>query len=105
MSDKVKQFPIVPRSRELALELVHFDRKQPCSHTQCTYRLRDGEAEVECGGCGTRLDPMFVLKQLAIADSLWKRRQEAAAKTAKEYEQRRRTTCQHCGKMTRIRGL
>lgn len=105
MSDKIRQLPVVPRSRDVAIELVYHDPKQPCSHTRCSYRIRDGEAEVECGGCGTRLDPMFVLKQLAMEDSLWRQRREAAAQIAKEREQRVRTKCQHCGQMTRIRGL
>ena len=105
MNDKVKQLPVAHRSREQAIELVHYDPKQHCNHIFVSYRIRDGEADVECGGCGTRLDPMFVLKQLARQDSLYSRRQEAAVQTAKELEKRKRTTCDHCGKMTRIRGL
>ena len=105
MDDKIKRLPVVHRDRDVAIELVHYDPKQPCSHMGCTYRIREGEAEVECGGCGTRLDPMFVLRQLAYEDSMWKRRQEAAVRTAKELEQRVRTKCQHCGEMTRIKGL
>lgn len=103
--DKVKRFPVKPRTRELALELVHYDPTAPCSHQRCPYRIKEGEAEVVCGGCGVRLDPMFVLKQLAFQDSIWKQRQEAAVRTAKELHERVRTKCQHCGKMTRIRGV
>jgi hypothetical protein len=103
--DKVTRLPVIGRSRDLALELVHYDPQHPCSHRRVSYRLREGEAEVECGGCGTRLDPLFVLKQLAIEDSLWKQRQRAAVKTAEELAERRRTKCQHCGRMTRIHGL
>lgn len=105
MDDKVKRLPVAHRAHDVALELVHYDPKQPCSHTQCPYRIREGEAEVECGGCGTRLEPMFVLRQLAIKDSLWNQRQQAAIKTAKEVSARVRTKCQHCGQMTKIRGL
>ena len=103
--DKVTRLPVVARKRELALEIVHYDAKQPCTHKRVPYRIREGEIEVECGGCGTRLDPMFVLHQLAIEDSLWKQRQEAAAKVGKELEGRVRTKCQHCGQITRIKGL
>lgn len=104
-NDKITRLPVVPRVRDLALELVHCDPKQPCSHKMVSYRLREGEAEVECGGCGTRLEPMFVLKQLAIMDSIWKQRQESADRVAKELAQRTSTKCRHCGRMTRIRGL
>lgn len=105
MDDKITRLPVVHRTRDVALELVHYDPKEPCSHKHCHYRIREGEAEVECGGCGTRLEAMFVLRQLAIEDSLWKQRQQAAAKTAQEVSQRIRTKCQHCGRMTRIKGL
>lgn len=105
MTDKIKKLPVVHRRRDQAIELVHYDPKQPCQHKLVTYRIREGETEVECGGCGTRLDPMFVLRQMAIQDSIWRQRQETSAKIAREVEQRRRTTCQHCGKMTKIRNL
>lgn len=105
MKDKVTRLPVIQRTRDMALELVHYDPKQPCSHKMVPYRIREGEAEVECGGCSTRLEPMFVLRQLAIEDSLWKQRQEAAVKTAKEHAERKRCKCQHCGQMTRIRGI
>lgn len=102
---KISRLPVSPRPREHAVELVHFDPQAPCSHKRVTYRLREGEAEVECGGCGMRLDPMFVLRMLALEDSLWSERRAASIKEAKERETRRRTLCQHCGQMTRINNL
>jgi len=106
MSDKkVTKLPVLHRTNDMAIELVHFDPAKPCNHNRVTYRIREGEAEVECGGCGVRLDPMFVLRQFALQDSIWRQRKEGAERIAKEYEERTRCKCQHCGKMTRIRGM
>lgn len=60
---------------------------------------------VECAKCGERLNPMWVLQYLAgrdrnMADS-WKRSQEAMHRL----QERSRTKCEHCGHMTRIRGI
>lgn len=66
------------------------------------YKIRDGETEVECGNCGTRLDPMWVLKILARREHGWHQKREVANEEMKRLEQRTSTKCRHCGKMTRI---
>ena len=73
-----------------------------CGHLMATYIVNEAEAEVECGRCGTRLNPMWVLRQLATTD-----RRHAEARAAYQDEQRRlaersRTKCEHCKQMTRI---
>ena len=67
------------------------------------YLIREGETEVECGLCGTRLDPMFVLKHLAEEESTWKRRREIYQDEMQRLNERRRTKCEHCERMTRIK--
>lgn len=103
--NKITRLPVVERSRELNLEVVHYDPKQPCQHRGVSFRLHEGEAEVECGGCGVRLEAMFVLRQLAHEESRWKTNREAFVVAQKKLQERVRTKCQHCGQMTRIRGL
>lgn len=66
------------------------------------YLIREGETEVECGNCGTRLEPMFVLRRLARKEADWHRTREAYQEEMARLKERQRTTCQHCGKMTRI---
>lgn len=66
------------------------------------YLIRQGETEVECGHCGTRLDPMFVLKVLATEETQWEQTRAVYQEEMKRLESRQRTKCEHCDKMTRI---
>ncbi len=67
-----------------------------------TYAIREGETEIECGHCHTRLDPMFVLRRLAGEETSWKRHRQVYIDEMKRLNERRRTKCYHCGKMTEI---
>jgi hypothetical protein len=67
-----------------------------------TYYLRDGETEIECGRCHTRLDPMFVLRVMASEETSWSRSRKNYIEEMQRLRDRRRTKCQHCGKMTEI---
>jgi ribosomal protein S27E len=82
------------------LEVVHYDGG--CAHLNTTFRFREGETEVTCGACGTKLDPMFVLKQLATEESRWFNNRDRYQDEMKRIEERSKTECEHCGKMTRI---
>lgn len=66
------------------------------------YLIRDGETEVECGNCGTRLDPMFVLRALAGNESRWMETAKKYQEEMQRLNERSRTKCRHCGKMTKI---
>lgn len=66
------------------------------------YLIREGETEVECGHCHTKLDPMFVLKILAHEENKWGNSRSRYQDEMKRLGERRRTQCDHCGKMTRI---
>lgn len=67
------------------------------------FNIRHGETEVECGLCGTRLDPMFVLVRMANEESQWSRTRQNYQDEMKRLNERLRTKCQHCDRMTRIR--
>lgn len=67
-----------------------------------TYVLREGETEVECGNCATKLDPMWVLKRLAERETDYERKRAIAQDEMKRLSERQKTQCDHCGKMTRI---
>lgn len=67
-----------------------------------TYQIREGETEVECGNCETKLDPMWVLRQLANKESSWNRSRQRYNDEMKRLAERSRTKCDNCGKMTRI---
>ncbi|MBO9377155.1 hypothetical protein GG804_10280 [Sphingomonas histidinilytica] len=76
-----------------------------CDHLLATYIVNEREADVECGRCGTRLNPMWVLGQLASSDRRMAETREAAKLADEARRERQRCKCQHCGKMTRIRGV
>jgi len=76
-----------------------------CDHLMATYIINEREADVECGRCGTRLNPMWVLKELATSDRRYAQMKESAKQASERRADRVRCKCQHCGKMTRIRGL
>ena len=101
--EKVIYLPVHPRPRELTLHVVHFDRARPCTHRDVSYGIRPGEADVECCACHARLDPMFVLMELAHMESRWMNARRASIEIRKELEQRTRCKCEHCGRMTNIR--
>lgn len=67
------------------------------------YLIREGDTEVECSLCNTRLDPMFVLRILAIEENQWQETRKHYQEEMARLNERSRTKCQHCGQMTRIR--
>ncbi|MFG1302659.1 hypothetical protein V5F34_00770 [Xanthobacter autotrophicus] len=96
------KFKAPPAADGQVLRLVDKYDSAACNHHFVHYLIREGETEVECGNCGTRLDPMFVLKKLAHKESNWNRTREVYQEEMARLKERQRTTCQHCGKMTRI---
>lgn len=82
-----------------------------CSHNtyyrdgkmrEVQYLIRPGEAEVECGQCGAKLDPMWVLNRIASRESEALRLRKIAAQEMARLHERSRTKCRHCGQMTEI---
>jgi hypothetical protein len=101
-----------PPTGERTLEVVHGsgygDR---CNHIftieggnvkKVTYIIDEAAAEVECGFCKIKLNPMWVLARLAHQETTYhetaKRYQEEMARL----KDRSRTKCENCGCMTRI---
>lgn len=102
--DNVTRLPVrykshVPEERTL-VRPHEVQRYGGCAHNK--FIVDDKKLEVECGECGERLNPMWVLTQLASRDM---RMHEAARRykdEMKRLDERSRTKCDHCGKMTRI---
>ena len=67
-----------------------------------TYMIREGETEIECGLCHTKLDPMFVLKIMANEENRWSHMRARYLDEMKRLGERSRTRCEQCGKMTGI---
>ena len=105
--DNVKKLPVrfkgpLPEDRTVMLAW-EAGKSGGCQHTMTQYIVGGvGETEVECGRCGAKLNPMWVLMEIATAD---RRYQEAAARHKDEMRrlsERTRTKCEHCKQMTRI---
>lgn len=103
---KIKRLPVrfkspLPADRTL---LAPFEVPKPgkCSHFQVPYIVDPSAAEVECGKCHEKLNPMWVLGQLANTDRRMAAAHEHYQEEQKRLAERRRTMCQHCKKMTRI---
>lgn len=114
--DKIKPIPVKfkapPAEDRPMLQVVetswireecnHAYRWASGRHEEATYLIRDGETEVECGFCGTRLNPMFVLMRLAREETQWQRTRKAYQDEMARLNDRKRTKCESCGAMTRI---
>ncbi len=108
--DKVARLPVrfkQPPSEDHSDRTLLLAWERPkagaCDHRwRVQYLIREGEAEVECGGCGTRLDPMWVLKLLATEDRRYSEARKTYLDEQKRLAERKRTKCESCGHMTRI---
>lgn len=101
--------PVDPNDQPM-LKVVHSNSNE-CNHdwkfvggrtVDVQYLIREGETEIECGGCGAKLDPMFVLRKLAHKETRWHDARKRYADEMKRLSERSRTKCDHCGQMTRI---
>ncbi len=109
--DKISRLPVrfkqPPGDEGRTLKVVQSWDDKKCDHLSgwrkpITYLIRKGETEVECSGCGMRLDPMFVLNLMANAETDWLRTRQLHLEETKRLAERSRTKCDHCGQMTRI---
>jgi len=104
--DKVKRLPVrfkkpVPEDRTL-VRPFEVAAGLKCQHIMVGYVVDPAAAEVECGKCGEKLNPMWVLGQLATIDRRMAESQARYQDEQKRLAERQRTKCYHCGKITRI---
>lgn len=102
--DNVTKIPVkfkdVGKSGQM-LEIKH--------HTDCSHFVRPqsflvdrDRVEVECGKCGQLLNPMAVLSWMAVEETGWHRVGKQYQNEMRRLDERSRTKCEHCDKMTRI---
>ena len=99
--DKIKELPV--RFKERPSEGVYLTLSRTigkCYHGQ--YEVDDAKAEVVCTKCKEKIDPMVVLREMAHKETGWHRARIIYQEEMKRLEERARTKCQHCGKLTRI---
>lgn len=97
----VSAFPVKPRPR-----LDDQDRFLVVKHTGCLHRgtfvFNEKEECVTCKDCGEKLNPMYVIKMLSSQETRWHEARSRYQEEMKRLAERSRTTCRHCGKMTKI---
>lgn len=82
--------------------LVRAPRLDACSHWNGPFLVNETLAEVTCGKCGEKLNPMWVLGQLVAKENRWHEHFARYQEEMKRLAERSRTKCEHCGEMTRI---
>ena len=102
--DEVTRLPVKFKrhDEEVVLQRVQLVSQFPTCNHYGSYIVDEAEAEVTCGRCGEKLNPMWVLQQLANKEHQWHRVREQYQEEMKRLDERSRTKCQHCGKMTSI---
>jgi hypothetical protein len=104
--DNVKKLPVrfkTPLPEERTVVMLHeVPKAMTCCHLFVQYIVDESAAEVECGKCGAKLNPMWVLVRLACEDRRYEDSQKRHQEEMKRLAERSRTKCDHCGKMTRI---
>lgn len=91
-----------PLPEDRSIMLAWEAGKHGCDHRRGQYLVAEGEAEVECGKCGAKLDPIWVLRNLATEDRRYAESQTRYRDEQKRLAERSRTKCEHCKQMTRI---
>ena len=71
-----------------------------CAHNK--FLVDEKLAYIECGICGEKLNPMWVIGQLCNREARANRAVEALAKVVEEAEKKNSCKCEKCGQMTRI---
>lgn len=113
--DKITKLPInfkaPPTDDGPMLRLIDRFDTEKCNHSftysgakriNAVYSIREGETEVECSLCETKLDPMFVLRKLAHEETRWHEARSGYQAEMVRLNERKATKCEHCSRMTRI---
>ncbi len=99
----VTALPVRPKPRpEDDTEHFLVIESRGCQHRN-GFRFNEKEDCVICRDCGATLNPMYALKMLANQETRWHETRSRYQDEMKRLDERRRVTCEHCGKMTKIR--
>jgi hypothetical protein len=86
----------VPEERFLVVD------RTACQHYGGPYLVNDTYTEVTCGQCKQKINPMWVLQQLAQKETRWHETRRQYQEEMKRLSERSKTKCEHCKQMTRI---
>lgn len=97
---KIVELPVrfKPEAEERTLYEVE---SRPCRHMQ-GFIVDESATEVTCKVCSAKLNPMWVLTQLAHKETKYHLSAERYRDEMERLANRSKTKCQHCHRMTRI---
>lgn len=99
--DNITMLPVKPRIESgRVLEVVPEWQLNKCRHPN--FIVDKALAQVTCRECKEKLDPMYVLVQLAHQETKYHELHERYQDEMKRLGSRQKTKCQHCNQMTRI---
>ena len=109
MSDNIVEIPVEFKKVD-DKQFFKIVEERKCDHFSKGFCVDDALQTVECVACGAELSPMAVLlhfshfeerinKKIRRSNAMLKRADEAN----KKLDERHRTKCNHCDKMTNIR--
>lgn len=90
-----------PTDRTLMLVPPPFGK---CHHYDGPFEIDKDAGDGKCLKCGERVTAILILTRLMNKESQWNRTRLAYQDEMKRLNERSRTKCQHCDKMTRISG-
>ncbi len=102
--EKVKRLPVRFKTA-LGEKRTLFSPYEVGKPSACTHRnflVDERSAVVECGQCGEKLNPMWVLQQLARDDARFHQAARQYQDEMRRLSERSSTKCRHCGRMTSI---
>lgn len=106
MTDDVIPFPVkqLPPKDGKALRLVNRYGSDKCMHRH-RFEVDESANTVKCLDCGADINPIWALVELTRCESMFVHNYERYMELKKKVDKRLRTVCEHCKRMTRIRGL
>lgn len=84
------------------LEVVRVGDSPCWLHHKGPYLVDEKLAEVECGTCHAKLNPMHVLAELARQETRYHEYRRTYLEQVERLRKRSRTKCEKCGQITRI---
>ena len=102
---EVPAFQIHIGAQQLSKVITLTEARRRYDHRHCQHKemiIDEQLSLVECGQCGIYLNPVDVLVRFAREEARLYTRAGEVNHLLAELEQRKRTTCQHCGKQTTI---
>lgn len=100
--DKIKQIPVKFKNPKPDDKFLVVENRK-CLHYNGPFLVDDSLEHIECGQCGEKLNPMWVLRQLANKETTWHLSLERYRDAMKRLDEKQRCKCQNCGQITRIR--